>query len=130
MRKTSVALGAVFVLCAMLVTNASCVEIMISPSTIVIGGEQTCVTVHADIPYIAVAGGVTLTVEGGGVVSASSLKADDCGDLVAKFSHADVVAAIGERRGEVSMTLSGATTIGGSFSGTDTVVVKQKLEKR
>lgn len=97
------------------------VVVQVAPATILIGADQAeQVTVHAAIPYSTV---VTESVDLNGLEPASTW-ADDRGELVARFLSADVerlpeVADLGD----ADLTLSGVTTDGVDFSGTDTVRV-------
>ena len=78
-----VALGAMLVCSgAVLAEDPVVIDIQVSPNVINIQAPVPSVTVHADIKLslVAVKDGVTLNG-----VSASSIFADDCGNLVAKF---------------------------------------------
>jgi len=96
------------------------ISIKISPSTISLGSEGECVTVHADIPY---AGVVTaeLFLEG---VPVGVTKADARGDLVAKFDLDSVKNILSP--GSATLVLFGEVeTLEGvqPFSGSDTIKV-------
>ncbi len=105
-------------------TTASAVDIMVSPSTLYLESEGTWVTVHADIPYGAV---VSASVELNGI-AVDWTKADNQGDLVAKFELDTVKGIVAPP--SATLTLSGTTIDGSTFSGTDTVkVVAPKKRK-
>jgi hypothetical protein len=93
------------------------VSIAISPSTLVMGSQGVWVTVHCDIPYSTVAG---MTVELNGI-DVDFTKADNRGDLVAKFQIDAVKGIVSPPSAE--LTLSGLTTGGVPFSGTDNIRV-------
>lgn len=93
------------------------VPIVVSPNVINLRSQAVWVTVHAEIDYSAVVG-ATVTLDGIPVVSTF---ADDRGDLVAKFNSADIKGIV--QPGMVTLTLSGTTKDGGSFSGSDTIKV-------
>ncbi len=112
-----VALGAMLVCSGAGLAGDTVVNIQVSPNVINMKAPVPSVTVHADIPYSLVAGGVTLNG-----VSASSLFADDCGNLVAKFP-ADAIKAVIDVGTSVEMTLEGTLDVGGTFVGTDFVKV-------
>jgi len=98
-------------------TDALTVDIVVSPSNIVLSSEGVWVTVHAEIAYSAVYGaGVTL--DG---VPVSVTKADSRGEFVAKFD----LDAVREKLepGVVTLTLRGTTASGETFVGSDTVRV-------
>jgi hypothetical protein len=94
------------------------IGIQVSPSTVVIGGVNQWVTVHADIPYSIVAG-ASLSLNG---IPVEWTKADSRGDLVGKFLF-DSVQAIVEP-GTATLKLEGERYDGTPFSGSDTVLVK------
>jgi len=94
------------------------VSVKMSPSTIALRSKGTCVTAHVGIRYSLVAAG---SVELNGL-SATSIFADDRGYLVAKFSLAAVKGIVS--RPTATLTLTGATKEGDSFSGSDTVRVR------
>ncbi|MBP7050960.1 MAG: hypothetical protein KBE65_08100 [Phycisphaerae bacterium] len=89
--------------------------IMVSPSTIVLARVST-VTVHTNIPAADVVRG-SLALNG---VPPTSVYVDDCGDIVAKFA----AAKLGLTRGAATLTLCGDYGAGGSFSASDSVIVK------
>lgn len=89
--------------------------IMVSPSTIVLARVST-VTVHTNIPAADVVP-ESLALNG---VAPTSVYVDDCGDIVAKFA----VANLGLEPGAATLTLCGDYDAGGSFSASDSVIVK------
>jgi hypothetical protein len=93
------------------------IEIAVSPNTLVMGSQGVWVTVHADIPYSTVAG-VSVTLNG---VAVDFTKADNRGDLVAKFQIDAIKGIVAPPSAE--LTLSGLTKDGVAFSGTDTIRV-------
>ena len=95
------------------------VTIRVAPGTIAINSKGTWVTVHAGIPYTVVDAS---TVELNGI-SARFCFADDRGNLVAKFTLADIKEIVAPPT--AILTLSGATKDGEPFSGSDTVKVKK-----
>ena len=99
-------------------SDVEAVTIKISPGTLALRSTGTWVTVHADIPYSQVVGS-TVELEG---IAAALTKADDCGDLVAKFHQADVKAIVAPP--SATLTLTGMTVAGTPFAGTDTIRVK------
>jgi hypothetical protein len=90
----------------------------VSPNTIVIKSEGTLITVHTNIAYSSV-DTASLTLNG---IPVAWTKADDRGQLVAKFNQSDVKSIVAPP--SATLELSGYTTSGESFSGTDTIVVK------
>jgi hypothetical protein len=112
------------------------IAIAIAPQTVNLQFQGEWVTVHADIPFDAVVpGSVAFVLDDIDYVSADVEKADDCGDLVAKFDM-DKKDGIGDylktflEEGSATLTLSGDTTAGSSFSGSDTVRVIDQGGKR
>jgi hypothetical protein len=101
-------------------SSSVAVEIMVSPSMIVLKEEGNWVTVHAVLPYSSVE---PETVALNGVPAALTF-ADDCGDLVAKFELEDICAIVAPP--EATLTLTGVTTGGEIFEGIDTVRVMEK----
>jgi hypothetical protein len=89
---------------------------MVSPSTIVLDKVFT-ITVHTNIPFREVVP-ESIALDN---AEPTSLFADDCGHLVAKFEVADLELAPGEVN---TLTLGGDYEEGGSFSATDQVRVK------
>ena len=90
-----------------------------SPQNILLNSVQGgLITVHAEIAYDLVEKG-SVTLNG---VPARSTFSDDCGDLVAKFSEADIKALVSPP--SATLTLAGLTTAGDVFSGSDVVMVR------
>ena len=100
------------------------IDIKVSPSVIVLDSEGTWVTVHADIRYWAV-DTLSLFLNG---ISVTFTKADDRGDLVAKFCLDDVKGILDEEileAGCVELRMSGTMKDpeAPAFEGVDTVRV-------
>lgn len=93
------------------------VDVVISPSTIIIGAPGEWITAHADIAYSLVATS-TVTLDG---IQAAWTKADAQGNLVAKFTRADVEAIVAPP--SAILTLAGMTDEGIPFAGSDFVAV-------
>lgn len=93
--------------------------ITISPNTLVLSSNVTLVTVHSNIPYSLV-NTVTLTLND---IPAKFSKADDCGDLVVKFSKADIQEIV--EPGIATLTLSGEFKDGSAFQASDTITIKE-----
>lgn len=91
--------------------------IAVSPHTLILNFEQGAVSVHTDIPYSTV-NKSSLALNG---VPVWWTKADDRGCLVA-FFHEDAIKAIVSPP-SATLTLTGSTVGGTSFSGSDTVSV-------
>jgi hypothetical protein len=107
---------------AAVAAKAGGITIAISPSVLNLDSQGTWVTVHAEIPYSTVVG-ASVTLDG---LPVESTFADDRGELVAKFALAQVKDSLKSKVGSsVTLTLSGTTEDGGTFSGTDTVAVIQ-----
>ena len=96
-------------------------EIQISPQTLVIATPGPWVTVHTNVPYSDVAAS-TVELEG---IPASSTFADDCGDLVAKFVRDEICAIVAPP--EATLTLTAEMADGEFISGSDTIVVFERL---
>ncbi len=94
------------------------VPIQVSPGTLNLSSNGVWVTVHADIPYVVVAGS-SVTLNG---VPATFTKADDCGYLVAKFAIQTIKDVVSPGN-DVAMTLAGNRKDGVFFSGTDYIRV-------
>jgi hypothetical protein len=99
------------------------VTIQISPGALAINSSGEWVTVHAEIPYTQV-DTESLTLNG---VSVSWTKADDCGDLVAKFDQSEIKSIVSPP--EAELTLAGAKLDGTLITGTDTIKVTSRDEK-
>lgn len=97
------------------------VVVQVSPHTILVGADQsTMVTVHAEIAYSSV-DKVDLTLNGVPVVFT---KADARGELVAKFLSTQIKNLFGDNiPSTATLTLSGQTLSGISFTGSDEVRV-------
>ena len=93
------------------------IVIKVSPSVIVLDSEGAWVTVHADIRYWVVD---TLSLYLNDI-PVTFTKADDRGDLVAKFSLDDVKEIL--TVGEVELKMCGTTKDDEAFEGVDTVRV-------
>jgi hypothetical protein len=94
------------------------IYIKVSPHVIVLDSEGAWITVHTNIPYGEVE---TSSVALNGVAAAST-KADLKGNLVAKFTQADIKAIISPP--EALLELTGLKTDGEAFSGSEVVDVK------
>ncbi|MBA7556468.1 hypothetical protein ES705_49176 [subsurface metagenome] len=98
------------------------IEISIAPATLNLDKvDDKCVTVHADIDYDEVDCD-TLTLND---ISVDSTKADDRGDLVAKFDREAIAGLVVEGEDTLTLTLIGETNEEESFTGTDTIRVKR-----
>lgn len=118
-----VALVVALALSAGMAAQAQEISIAVSPNVFNLDSQGTWVTVHADIPYSSVSG-ASVTLNG---IPVEATFADDCGDLVAKFDLNTVKAILS--LGAFELRLTGLTKDGGTFSGTDTVVVIQPPAK-
>ncbi len=102
------------------------VEIMCSPSAVVMksAANGDWMTVHTDLAYSSVdTASVELDVNNGqAILSARATKADDCGNLVAKFSLTELKGLVAPP--SAILTLTGSTKDGEMFAGSDTVVVR------
>jgi hypothetical protein len=92
--------------------------VKVSPNTIVIASDGDWITVHTNIAYSSVDTS-TVTLNG---VPVAWTKSDLRGNLVAKFAQADIKAIIAPP--EATLVLSGLTSGGEPFTGSDTVAVK------
>jgi hypothetical protein len=101
-----------------LATDGEEILIKVSPNTIVIGSDGDWITVHTNIPYGSV-DTTSITLNG---VAVARTKSDLRGNLVAKFTQADIKAIVAPP--EAILELSGLTTDGEPFTGSDTVVVR------
>jgi len=122
MNRFLISLLAVSLLVGMLSMNAFAADleitIKVTPRVLVLDSEGTLVTVHTDIAYYAV-DTASLTLNG---IPIAWTKADARGNLVAKFNQDDVKDIVAPP--SVALELSGTTTDGTSFSGTDMIVIK------
>jgi hypothetical protein len=99
-------------------------EITVSPNVINIGSETEVVTVHTDLPFSFVVG-ASVTLDG---IDIAWWKSDNRGYFVAKFDASDVKGKV--KPGTVTLTLTGTTVDGESFSGSDTVQVINIVPKK
>ena len=102
-------------------------DIQIAPSTLNVGYEGNCVTVHTDLTYTAaLQADFEWRLEG---VLAYSVFPDDCGNLVAKFHVGEIATAIADDIGDVTrsttitMTLTGEQADIVAYEGSDDVRV-------
>lgn len=93
--------------------------ITISPKTLVLNSDGGCVTVHTNIS-IELVDCNSLLLEG---IAPYLTKADDRGELVAKFDT-DAVKSVVDT-GQVTLTLTGVLEDGSSFAASDTITVKE-----
>jgi Flp pilus assembly protein TadG len=100
------------------------IAITVSPNVVNTSAKGQWVTIHAEIPYSAVA---TASVFVNGV-PVDWTKSDNQGDLVAKFCLDNVLAVISPP--SATLTLNGTTIGNVPFSGTDTVKVVTIGDKR
>lgn len=92
--------------------------VTVSPSTIVLGLDKGSeVTVHTDIP-LSVVDRSSVALSG---VTPYTTFADSCGNLVAKFRQEEIESIVAPP--QATLTLTGMTEDGESFSGSDTVRV-------
>ena len=101
---------------------ATGIDIVVSPSTIVLGPQGVWVTVHADLRYSSQYD-VALAVNGGQEIPATLTKPDTRGDLVAKFRIGTVKDQV--EPPSATLTLSVVTPDGTRYVGSDTVQVKE-----
>jgi hypothetical protein len=94
------------------------ITIQVSPHVIVLESVSECVTVHADIAFSEV-DVATVALNG---IPTTGCKADNRGDLVAKFDPIAVKSIIAPP--EALFTLTGQTLAGVAFSGSETIRVK------
>lgn len=100
------------------------ITITVSPNVVNTTAKGQWVTVHTDIAYGAVAS-ATVTLNG---VAVAWTKSDNQGNFVAKFRLDHALAIIAPP--SATLTLSGETKGGDTFSGTDTIAVIQVGDKR
>ena len=98
--------------------DASGVQIVVAPNTLVLSAPGAWVSVHTNLPFGSVDRS-TLELNG---LAVAWTKADSRGNLVAKFDI-DAVKAIVEP-GEATLTLTGAMLDGEPFAASDTISVK------
>jgi hypothetical protein len=94
------------------------VVVDISPATLVVESPGTWVTVHAEIPLSEV-DAPSVALSG---LPPDVIKADNRGDLVAKFERERIIAIVSPP--EAVLQLTGRTTSGTDFDGSDTIVVQ------
>jgi len=101
------------------------IEIQVSPNILNLQSNGVVVTIHTNIPYAEVnAQTVTLNE-----VVIQSWKADNCGFFVAKFNM-DEIKNIGLNIVEYNtLTLDGDKVTGGTFAGSEDVLVINNLPK-
>ena len=104
-------------------SNGLTVDIVVSPNVLNLESNGIWVTVHAGIAYSTVA---TSSVELNGI-PVEVTKSDDRGELVAKFLLDDVRDIV--HLGTNELTLTGETTGGQLFSGTDEILVISRTGK-
>jgi hypothetical protein len=99
------------------------VDIQCSPSVVMLVAVAAgdWMTVHTDLPYSDVDRTVAVELNG---QPAKSLKADNRGNLVAKFDLTELRTHL--QPGWVALTLTGATVTGDTFAGSDVVRVLAK----
>lgn len=109
--------------------SAQAVDIAISPQTVNLRFQGEWVTVHANILFTLVAPD-SVALDG---IPADIEKDDDRGYLVAKFKMdkemTEYLSSFLDE-GSATLTLTGETIFGGSFSGSDTVRVIDEGGKR
>ena len=94
------------------------VVIQLSPATLVLDSPGVWVTVHAEIAYASV-DHASLTMNG---VELTYVKSDNHGELVVKFEREDIQNIVS--RPEATLTLTGLTTDGTPFAGSETISVE------
>lgn len=104
--------------------DSGTIAITVSPNVVNTTANGQWLTIHADIP-LSVVDTASVYVNG---VAVDWTKADAQGDLVAKFCLDDVLAVIAPP--SATLTLTGTTRDGATFSGTDTVKVVTIGDKR
>jgi hypothetical protein len=105
------------------------IQIQISPSTLNLAYQGTVVTVHTDIAYSSVAG-ATVTLGG---IPIAWWKSDNQGNFVAKFNSDEVKALYNNNNdfpATETLTLTGETTGGSTFSGSGEITVIQVTGKK
>lgn len=105
------------------------IKIEVAPATLNLNeGVQNCdyVTVHADIPYAEVdCDTLELMNSTEYGVASTYCFPDNCGNLVVKFDRVDVAGLVESNDKTLTLVLTGETTDGEEFTGTDTIRVKQ-----
>lgn len=105
-------------------TDGTTIPIDVAPNVIYLESEGVWVTVHAEIPYSAV-DGLTITLNGIPVIYT---KADNRGELVAKFDIGDVKAILDAPSAD--LCLYGITKDGDPFTGNATIGVIEEVGKK
>jgi hypothetical protein len=98
------------------------IEIQVSPNTLNIQNQGQWVTVHTDIPF-KIVDGTTVALND---IEISWWKEDNQGYFVAKFLIGDItdLYVMGKLQlGENLLSLTGTTTLGVEFAGTETVTI-------
>jgi len=95
------------------------IQIKVSPNVLNMGSKGEIVTVHTDLPYSTVVGASVFLNR----VPISWWKSDDRGYFVAKFDLDKVKYEAGLVTGENTVTLTGFTTDGVQFTGSQTLKV-------
>jgi len=129
MRRVLGILGVFSLLLGLSAVGAFCqdsgtIAIQVSPNVVNTTAKGQWLTIHADIP-LGVVDTASVYVNG---VAVDWTKADAQGNLVAKFCLDDVLAVIAPP--SATLTLTGTTKLGATFSGTDTVKVVTVGDKR
>ncbi|HNS17154.1 MAG TPA: hypothetical protein PKH94_09835 [Bacteroidales bacterium] len=103
------------------------IDIQVSPSTLNLQNQGEWVTVHTDIAYgLVLESSVTLN----GIAIEWS-KVDNQGNFVAKFVIGSIIGIPGLNIGDYNtLTLEGVKTIGGTFTGSDEVMVINPIPKK
>jgi hypothetical protein len=92
--------------------------IAVSPQTFILDAEQGSVSVHTSIPFSSVDKTKSVTLNG---VDAIYLKADDCGNLVAKYDEHEIEETVAPPG--ATMVFKGFYEDGAVFTGSDSVRV-------
>jgi type IV secretory pathway protease TraF len=121
MRKCIVGVCAICLIAAVSVGIAFAMDIgiQVSPNVIVLRSQTHALTIHTTIKMSAVASGTVVLND---AIAPTSTYADDRGYLVAKFDMDDVKGIVSAPT-EI-LTLTGTTTDGETFQGSETVQVK------
>ncbi len=99
------------------------IEIDVSPNVLNIQSNSTIVTVHTDIAYSLVSG-ATVTLND---VEIDWWKSDDRGNFVAKFDSKDIKGLEGLIDDYNTLTLTGYTTGGETFTGKQDIMVINRM---
>jgi hypothetical protein len=113
--------SAACVLLGVLLSNASALEIVVSPLVLIVKSPGQVVTIHTDVSYKAVTD-CSLSVDDQGLEINTFY--DNRGNLVVQCSRSDVVAALDPKATAASFTLT-VTTANGDDSATRTIPVKR-----